>query len=88
MHASARIDRNGWPGFAGTARTGAWAGAIRRAIAAATACLAAAILIVGFLALSLGLGYEAYSGVGPDRPPVPEAVPAPAPPPVPATIPS
>jgi len=58
------------------------AGSIPRAVAMIAACLIEAIMILGFVGASLGLGYESYSGVGPDRPP-PPATPAPAPPPEP-----
>jgi hypothetical protein len=58
------------------------AGSVRRAAAIVVACLIEAIMILGFVVASLGLGYEGYSGVGPDRP-RPPAMPAPAHPPEP-----
>jgi hypothetical protein len=62
--------------------TGSRAGSVPRAVAIIAACLIEAIMILGFVGASLGLGNETYSGVGPDRPP-PPATPAPAPPPEP-----
>jgi hypothetical protein len=43
------------------------------------ACLIEAILVLGFVVASLGLGHESYPAAGPDRPP---------PPPTPAPVPS
>ena len=43
-----------------------------------------ALLILGFVVLSLGIGAEGQPGIGPDRPPPP--MPAPAPPPDPGPI--
>jgi hypothetical protein len=54
---------------------------IRCGAAIFVACLIEAILILGFVVASLGLGYEGRSSVGPDRPPPPPLRPAPAPPP-------
>jgi len=54
---------------------------LRRAVAFAMASLVMSVLVGALVAVSLGLGYEAYSSPGPDRPAVP-AAPAPAPPPV------
>jgi hypothetical protein len=66
------------PPTSGTARF------IRRGAAIVVACLIEAVLILGFVVASLGLGYESHSGVGPGRPP--PVTPAPAPPPGPAVI--
>jgi len=49
------------------------------------ACLIEAIVILGFVALSLGIGAEGQPGLGPDRPP-PPMTPAPAPPPDPLPV--
>jgi hypothetical protein len=54
---------------------------IRRGAAIVVACLIAAIMVLGFVVASLGLGNESHSGAGPDRPPPPSLLPAPAPPP-------
>jgi hypothetical protein len=43
----------------------------KRIVAIAAACLIEVILVLGFVALSLGLGEEGHVGVGPDRPPSP-----------------
>jgi len=51
-----------------------------RAATIVAALLIETILILGFVVLSLGLGAEARSGFGPDRPP-PPPTPAPALPP-------
>jgi hypothetical protein len=56
-------------------------GAIQRTLVILAACLIEAILILGFVAATLGLGYERQPSAGPDRPPSRE-MPAPAPPPV------
>jgi hypothetical protein len=44
-------------------------GWIRRIAAITVALLIQAILILGFVAASLGLGFDGPLGVGPDRPP-------------------
>jgi hypothetical protein len=67
--------------FAGPTLPTGLADPLRRAIAFAMAGLVISVLIATLIAVTLGLGYEAYSSSGPDRPPVP-AAPAPAPPPV------
>lgn len=56
-----------------------------RAVAITAACLIEAILILGFVAASLGVGQEGQPRVGPDRPP-PPVTPAPAPPPDPPRV--
>ena len=66
------------PSTSGTARF------IRRGATVVVASLIEAILILGFVVASLGLGYESHSGVGPGRPP--PVTPAPAPPPGPPLI--
>jgi hypothetical protein len=43
----------------------------RRIVAIAAACLIEVILVLGFVALSLGLGVEGHVGGGADRPPPP-----------------
>ena len=43
----------------------------KRIVAITAACLIEGILVLGFIALSLGLGAEGHVGVGPDRPPPP-----------------
>ncbi len=58
----------------------------RIAAAIVLACLIEAILILSYVVASLGLGYESYSGLGPDRPPPAPLMPAPAPPPNPHVI--
>jgi hypothetical protein len=63
-----------------SARSGRGVRSIRHRATFVVACLIEAILILGFVVASLGLGYEGYPGAGPDRPPPPPA-PAPAPPP-------
>jgi len=62
------------------------AGSVARAAPVVAASLIEAILILAFVVASLGLGYEDYSGTGPDRPPPPLS-PAPAPPPDPIVSP-
>jgi len=81
MHASTITGGHLTPGPAGPASTAAWTESIRRLGAISAAYAIVAIMVVAYVALSLGLGYETYSGAGPDRPPLPGA-PAPAPPPV------
>jgi hypothetical protein len=49
------------------------------------ALLIEALLILGFVVLSLGIGAEGRHGVGPDRP-SPPPMPAPAPPPDPGPV--
>jgi hypothetical protein len=66
------------PSKSGTARL------VGRGAAIVVACLIEAVLILGFVVASLGLGYESHSGVGPGRPP--PMTPAPAPPPGPPVI--
>lgn len=66
------------PSTNGTARS------IRRGATVVVASLIEAILILGFVVASLGLGHESHSGAGPDRPP--PLTPAPAPPPDPPGI--
>jgi len=67
--------------FAGPTLPPDLAETLRRAVAFAMASLVMSVLVGTLVAVSLGLGYEAYSSPGPDRPPLP-AAPAPAPPPV------
>jgi hypothetical protein len=67
--------------FAGPTLLTGLTDSLRRAIAFAMAGLVMSLLIAAFIAVTLGLGYEAYSSPGPDRPPMP-AAPAPAPPPI------
>lgn len=43
----------------------------KRIVAVVVVCLIEGILVLGFVALSLGLGAEGHLGVGPDRPPPP-----------------
>jgi hypothetical protein len=56
-------------------------GAIQRTLVFLAACLIEAILILGFVAAALGLGYERQPSASPDRLPSGE-MPAPAPPPI------
>jgi len=44
---------------------------VGRIVVIASAVLVQAILILGFVAMSLGLGAEGHVAVGPDRPPPP-----------------
>jgi hypothetical protein len=67
--------------FAGPTLPSGLAETLRRVVAFAMAGLVMSVLIGALIAVSLGLGYEAYSSPGLDRPPMP-AAPAPAPPPV------
>jgi hypothetical protein len=60
---------------------------LARAATIVAALLIEAILILVFVVASLGLGYEGYSGTGPDRPLLPPLSPAPAPPPDPIVSP-
>ena len=53
---------------------------VRRAAKVVAATLMEAIVILGFVGLSLGIGGEGHVGIGPDRPPQP-IVSAPALPP-------
>ncbi len=81
--ASKAVDGPTWPAIyprrIGTRSRAGW---VPRAVAIVAACLIEAIMILGFVCASLGLGYESYSGMGPDRP-SPPATPAAAPPPEP-----
>jgi hypothetical protein len=81
MTASTTFGRRQPPAFAGSTLPTGLTDSLRRAIAFAMAGFVISVLIASFMAVTLGLGYEAYSSPGPDRPPVP-AAPAPAPPPV------
>jgi len=45
-----------------------------RIVVIAVAVLIQAILTLGFVAMSLGLGANGQAGVGPDRPPPPAAI--------------
>jgi hypothetical protein len=58
---------------------------MRRGAAIVLACVFEAILILGFVLGSLGLGHENDPGAGPYRPPRLQT-PAPAPPPDPLVI--
>ena len=81
--ASKAVDGPTWPAtFPRRIGTRSRPGSVPRAVAIIAACLIEAIMILGFVGASLGLGYESHSGFGPDRPP-PPATPAPAPPPEP-----
>jgi hypothetical protein len=81
--ASKAVDDPTWPAIIPwRIGTRSRAGSVPRAVAIVAACLIEAIMILGFVGASLGLGYESYSGMGPDRPP-PPVTPAPAPPPEP-----
>jgi hypothetical protein len=75
--------RDETPGM--TPATTTTARSIRRGAVIVAACLVEAILILGFVVASLGLGYESHSGVGPDQRP-PPVRPAPPPPPDPPRI--
>jgi len=96
-HGSSRINgdkRHRNPGahawdesLAMTPAKSARAGSIRRGATIVFACLIEAILVLGFVVASLGVGYESHSRLGPDRPPPPPLTPAPAPPPDPAITP-
>jgi hypothetical protein len=57
---------------------------IARIVTVLGALLIEALLILGCVVLSLGIGAEGRPGIGPDRPPPP--MPAPAPPPDPGPI--
>jgi hypothetical protein len=46
-----------------------------RAVVIAATALIQAVLTLGFVAMSLGLGAEDHVGVGPDRPPPPARMP-------------
>jgi hypothetical protein len=56
-----------------------------QAVTVAAAFLFEAILIMGIVVATLGLGFESQTRVGPDRPPAPMA-PAPGPPAPPTVI--
>jgi len=56
------------------------AGSFARAAKVVAACLIEALVILSFVAASLGIGAEDHWGIGPDRPP-PPTTPAPEPPP-------
>jgi hypothetical protein len=58
---------------------------IARIVTVFGALLIEALLILGFVVLSLGIGAEGQPGVGPDRPPPPPTH-APAPPPDPGPV--
>jgi hypothetical protein len=49
---------------------------IRDGLIVALAVVVQVLLIVGFIAMSLGLGVAGHGGVGPDRPPIPAPDPA------------
>ena len=47
---------------------------IGRVVVIALVCLVEAVLVLGFVAASLGLGNEGHAGVGPDRPAPPMTI--------------
>jgi len=61
-----------------TSRRGTAADRYRETVKATAAVLITAILTLGFVLSSQGIGLEHHSGVGPDQPPQP-VLPAPAP---------
>jgi hypothetical protein len=66
MHASSMIDRANRHGTIAKATLKRARGAsIGRVVMIAAACLVEAILILGFVVASLGLGYEGQPGVSP-----------------------
>jgi len=75
------------PGTRATARTTIgtrWrARSVTQAAKIVAACLIEAIVILGFVVLSLGIGAESQPGLGPDRPPPPSPAPARPPDPLP-----
>jgi hypothetical protein len=76
MHADSMIDRHDAAGtIAMTARNRLLGASIGRIAVIALVCLVQAILILGFVAMSLGLGAEGHVAVGPDRPPAPMRIP-------------
>lgn len=78
--ASKAVDGRTWRPTVPT-RTRSRAGLAPPVATIVAVCLIEAILILGFVVLSLGIGGEEQPGLGPDRPPPPTA-PSPAPPPV------
>jgi hypothetical protein len=75
MHADSMIDRRDAVGtIAMTVRNRLGVSIGRIAVIVLT-CLVQAILILGFVAVSLGLGAEGHVAVGPDRPPAPMRIP-------------
>jgi hypothetical protein len=65
----------------GPTPTASRAGWVPRVAALVAVCIIEAILILGFVVLSLGIGAGAQPGLGPDQPP-PPTLPNPEPPPV------
>jgi hypothetical protein len=51
--------------------TGTGALSARRAAVVVAACLLEAVVVLGFVVASLGIGAEDQYGIGPDRPPPP-----------------
>jgi hypothetical protein len=76
MDANSMIGRRGTAGpIAMTIRSRLQSVSIGRIVVIAAAFFVQAILILGFVAMSLGLGAEGHAGVGPDRPPSPVSLP-------------
>jgi hypothetical protein len=72
MHANSMIGRRDAAGtIVMTIRNSLQSVSIGRIVVIVAACLLQAILILGFVAMSLGLGAENHIGVGADRPPLP-----------------
>lgn len=78
MNASTTIGRYERRGLVRTIRPAEAEGSGRHAATIVAAFVIQLILILGVVAANLGLGSEAKSGVGPDRP-APPSVPAPGP---------
>lgn len=85
MHSSAIVHSPHQAATLAPARSSRRVRSIARIVTVVGALLIEALLILGFVVLSLGIGEEGQPGVGPDRPP-PPPTPAPAPPPDPGPI--
>jgi hypothetical protein len=75
MHVDSMVDRRDSAGTIAVPARGRLLGlSIGRIAVIAFACLVQAILILGFVAMSLGLGADGAGGVGADRPPPPARI--------------
>ena len=74
MQADALVERHHPPETIATTGT-AWQRASGRIVVIAVATLIEAVITLGFVAISLGLGAEDQTRVGPDRPPPPVRMP-------------
>ena len=69
MHARSMLDRRRSSVTVPTTRGTLQRASIGRIVLVATAGVIPAILLLGFVAMSLGFGADGHTGAGPDRPP-------------------